>query len=49
MVSEVHAKAATLRKGDPTANVRMDCLTKETMDEYFKLIAKGDVELLWWE
>ena len=24
----------SLRKGDPTANVRMDCLTKETMDKY---------------
>ena len=28
----------SLRKGDLTANVRMDCLTKETMDEYFQLL-----------
>lgn len=28
----------SLRKGDPTANVRMDCLNKKTMDEYFDLL-----------
>ena len=26
----------SLRRGDPTANVRMDCVTKETMDQYFE-------------
>lgn len=33
-----------MRKGDPTANVRMDCLSKETMDEYFKLLKDTVVE-----
>ena len=28
----------SLRKGDATANVRMDCLTKKTMDIYFELL-----------
>ena len=27
-----------LRKGDPTANVRMDCLTPEKMKQYFELL-----------
>ena len=34
----------SLRKGDPTANVRMDCLTKETMDKYFDLLKDTLVE-----
>lgn len=34
----------SMRKGDPTANVRMDCLTKETMDEYFRLLKDTLVE-----
>ena len=28
----------TLRKGDPTAKVRMDSVNKETMDNYFSLL-----------
>jgi hypothetical protein len=28
----------SLRKSDPTANVRMDCLTPETMKQYFELL-----------
>ena len=28
----------SLRKGDPTANVRMDSVNKETMDNYFSLL-----------
>lgn len=28
----------SLRKGDPTANVRMNCLNKKTMDNYFDLL-----------
>jgi len=28
----------TLCKGDPIANIRMDCLTKETMTNYFDLL-----------
>ena len=28
----------SLRKGDPTANVRMDCLTPEKMKQYFELL-----------
>ena len=31
-------------KGDPTANVRMDCLTKETMDAYFLLLKDTLIE-----
>ena len=27
----------SLRKGDPTANVQMDCLMPETMKQYFEL------------
>ena len=34
----------SLRKGDPTANVRMDCLNKETMDKYFDLLKDTLVE-----
>ena len=34
----------SMRKGDPTANVRMDCLTKETMDEYFQLLKDTLIE-----
>ena len=34
----------SLRKGDATANVRMDCLTKETMDKYFDLLQDTLVE-----
>ena len=34
----------SLRKGDPTANVRMDCLNKETMDMYFDLLKDTLVE-----
>ena len=34
----------SLRKGDPTANVRMDCLNKETMDKYFDLLRDTLVE-----
>ena len=34
----------SLRKGDATANVRMDCLTKETTDKYFELIKDTLVE-----
>ena len=28
----------TLRKGDPIANVRMDCLNPETMEDYFEML-----------
>ena len=28
----------TLHKGDPTAYVRIECRTKEMMDEYFELL-----------
>ena len=28
----------SLRKGDATANVRMDCLSRETMKQYFNLL-----------
>ena len=34
----------SMRKGDPTANVRMDCLIKETMDEYFQLLKDTLIE-----
>ena len=34
----------SLRKGDPTANVRMDCLNNETMDKYFDLLKDTLVE-----
>ena len=34
----------SLRKGDPTANVRMDCLSKETMDSYFSLLKDTLIE-----
>ena len=34
----------SMRKSDPTANVRMDCLTKETMDEYFQLLKDTLIE-----
>ena len=34
----------SLHKGDPMANVRMDCLTKETMDNYFDLLKDTLVE-----
>ena len=34
----------SMRKGDPTANVRMDCLTKETMDAYFQLLKDTLIE-----
>ena len=34
----------SLRKGDPTANVRMDCLNKETMDKYFDFLKDTLVE-----
>ena len=34
----------SLRKGDPTANVRMDCLNKETMDKYFDLLKDTLIE-----
>ena len=34
----------SLRKGDSTANVRMDCLTKETMDKYFDLLKDTLIE-----
>ena len=34
----------SLRKGDPTTNVRMDCLNKETMDKYFDLLKDTLVE-----
>ena len=34
----------SLRKGDPTGNVRMDCLNKETMDKYFDLLKDTLVE-----
>ena len=36
----------SLCKGDPTANVRMDCLNKETMDKYFDLLKDMLVENL---
>ena len=29
-----------LRKGDPTANIRMNCLNKEIMEEYFDMLKK---------
>jgi len=28
----------TLRKGDPIANVQMDCLNAETMADYFEML-----------
>ena len=28
----------SLRKGDPTANIRMDCLNEETIQAYFNLL-----------
>ena len=28
----------TYRRGDPTANVRMNCLTKEVISDYFDLL-----------
>jgi len=28
----------TLRKGDPIANVRMECLNENTMTEYFTML-----------
>jgi len=28
----------TLRKGDPIGNIRMDCMTEETMTEYFYML-----------
>ena len=34
----------SLGKGDPTANVRMDCPNKETMDNYFDLLKDTLVE-----
>ena len=34
----------SLRKGDPTGNVRMDCLNKETMDKYFDLLKDTLIE-----
>lgn len=34
----------SLRKGDPTANVRMDCLNKKTMDKYFDFLKDTLVE-----
>lgn len=34
----------SLRKRDPTANVRMDCLNKETMDKYFDFLKDTLVE-----
>ena len=34
----------SLRKGDPTANVRMECLNKETMDKYFDLLKDTLIE-----
>ena len=34
----------SLHKGDPTANVRMNCLNKETMDKYFDLLKDTLVE-----
>jgi len=33
-----------LRKGDPTANVRMDCLNEEIMEEYFNMLKKTLLE-----
>ena len=30
-----------LRKGDPTANVRMDCLSKKVMEDYFEKLKKN--------
>ena len=30
----------TLRRGDPTANVRMDCLNEEIMEDYFIMLKK---------
>ena len=34
----------SLRKGNPTANVRMDWLTKETVDKYLDLLKDTLVE-----
>ena len=31
-------QSLSLRKGDATANVRMDCLNEETIQTYFKLL-----------
>ena len=33
-----------LRRGDPTANVRMDCLNEEIMEDYFIMLKKTLVE-----
>ena len=39
MVQKIHGKtiSSVVEKGDPTANVWMDCLTPEKMKQYFKL------------
>ena len=34
----------SMRKGDHTANVRMDCVTKETMDAHFQLLKETLIE-----
>ena len=34
----------TLRRGDPTANVRMDCLNEEIMEDYFIMLKKTLLE-----
>ena len=34
----------SMHKGDPTANVRMDSLMKETMDAYFQLLKETLIE-----
>ena len=33
-----------LRKGDPTANIRMDCVNEESMEEYFAMLKKTLLE-----
>ena len=33
------------RKGDPTANVRMNCLSKEMISDYFQLLIKVPTEI----
>ena len=30
----------SLRRGDPTANIRMNCLNEEIMNEYFDMLKK---------
>lgn len=38
----------SLRKGDPTANVQMDCLNPETMKQYFDLLKMSWKTMISW-